>query len=594
MLSNERRANRIHTNQALRAIIAAGLSLAMALGGAPAAAFAETNGDTPISIIEEQPLEAQGVDEIETDEDDGALPGKDEGAADVGDEIEETATEAGPTEDVSEEEPVTPVEEIALEESDIEMPTKDARPKGLEAQAATRAETKRSFPLNGPGVKISSNDYRDNNPIYTFTLSRASRVKFELQCPDDVEAEASIWDSQSRPVGSLQANCDLLRYGNTFETYLAAGTYTLKPYMPTRLFCDSTGEMSLRGVVSSTAYPTRESISTKESAMALKKDTTIKSLFVENGASEHYYKITVPDNKDVEITCENTDPDCPGALYASLLDSNDQYAPAFKNGATQVSAPQPVREAGKTALKSGGTYYIRVSAGYNRSTYVHGGPYTIRWTTLDPAPAKPTTKATNPMTAKATKASVSATYKPKATTTTACNVTVSKAQGTVTYTNASTGATAQKFTVNRTSGKVTLPKATKAGTYTVKVKVSAAGNSSYKSASKTVTYKIVVKKATNPITATAVARTASFSTLKSKAVTVARPMKVTGAVGTKTYAKVESGSSSRLTVNKDTGKVTVKKGTKKGTYTIKIKLTATGGTNYKSGSKTVTCKVTVK
>ena len=40
--------------------------------------------------------------------------------------------------------------------------------------------------------------------------------------------------------------------------------------------------------------------------------------------------------------------------------------------------------------------------------------------------------------------------------------------------------------------------------------------------------------------------------------------------------------------------MTVKNGTKKGTYTIKIKVIAAGNANFKKGSKTVTCKVIVK
>ena len=96
------------------------------------------------------------------------------------------------------------------------------------------------------------------------------------------------------------------------------------------------------------------------------------------------------------------------------------------------------------------------------------------------------------------------------------------------------------------------------------------------------------------MTATAANKTASFATLKTKAVTVARPITIAKQQGTLSYAKVASGSSAALTVNASTGKVTVKKGTKKGTYTIKIKVTAAGNANYKAGSKTVTCKVTVK
>ena len=50
----------------------------------------------------------------------------------------------------------------------------------------------------------------------------------------------------------------------------------------------------------------------------------------------------------------------------------------------------------------------------------------------------------------------------------------------------------------------------------------------------------------------------------------------------------------KFTVNKKTGKVTVLKGTKKGTYTIKIKVTAAGNASYFSGSAIVTYKITVK
>ena len=99
-------------------------------------------------------------------------------------------------------------------------------------------------------------------------------------------------------------------------------------------------------------------------------------------------------------------------------------------------------------------------------------------------------------------------------------------------------------------------------------------------------------KAAQPMAAKVVARTASFKTLKSKSVTVTVPLSVTKAQGKLTHAKVSGDAC--LTINKTTGKVTVKKGTKKKTYTIKIKVTAVGNANYKAGSKTVICKVTVK
>ena len=62
--------------------------------------------------------------------------------------------------------------------------------------------------------------------------------------------------------------------------------------------------------------------------------------------------------------------------------------------------------------------------------------------------------------------------------------------------------------------------------------------------------------------------------------------------GNLTYSKV-SGSPA-LTIAKKTGKITVKKGTKKGTYRIKVKVTASGDGTYAAGSKTATVKVKVK
>ena len=198
----------------------------------------------------------------------------------------------------------------------------------------------------------------------------------------------------------------------------------------------------------------------------------------------------------------------------------------------------------------------------------------------------------NPMTAKATKASVSVTYSPRAATVTPKNVGTTGKVGTLSYANASDGTTAKGFAVDRSTGEVTLPKATRAGTYAVKVRVTAAGSPNYRAGSKTVSYKVVVKKAANPMTLTPVARTASYSTLRTKSVTVTKPLTVSGSIGTKTYARAQN--SNYFTVDKATGRVTIKKGTPKGTYTLKVKVTAAGGPNYEAGSKTVTGKITVK
>jgi hypothetical protein len=82
------------------------------------------------------------------------------------------------------------------------------------------------------------------------------------------------------------------------------------------------------------------------------------------------------------------------------------------------------------------------------------------------------------------------------------------------------------------------------------------------------------------------------SKVKKAKQTVARPLKVSNAKGAVSYKKV--GGSAKLSVNAKTGKVTVAKGLKKDKYALKIRVTAKGTANYKSGSKTVTTAVYVK
>ena len=101
----------------------------------------------------------------------------------------------------------------------------------------------------------------------------------------------------------------------------------------------------------------------------------------------------------------------------------------------------------------------------------------------------------------------------------------------------------------------------------------------------------LVLKSANPMKVKATAKTVKVAKVKKKKQTVA-PLKVTGAAGKVTYKKASGAKA--LTINSKTGKVTVKKGTKKGTYKIKVKVTAVGDGTYKKGTKTVTVTVKVK
>ena len=62
--------------------------------------------------------------------------------------------------------------------------------------------------------------------------------------------------------------------------------------------------------------------------------------------------------------------------------------------------------------------------------------------------------------------------------------------------------------------------------------------------------------------------------------------------GKLTYKKLSG--SSRLAIDKKTGRVTVGKGAKRGTYRMKVRVRAAGNYKYASGSTIVTVKVSVR
>lgn len=98
-------------------------------------------------------------------------------------------------------------------------------------------------------------------------------------------------------------------------------------------------------------------------------------------------------------------------------------------------------------------------------------------------------------------------------------------------------------------------------------------------------------KAKQPMSVKVSKKTVNASAVKKKAQSVS-PLTVSKAQGSVSYKKASG--SAKITVNSKTGKFTVKKGTGKGSYAIKVKVTAKGNVSYKSGSKTMTAKVVVK
>ena len=143
----------------------------------------------------------------------------------------------------------------------------------------------------------------------------------------------------------------------------------------------------------------------------------------------------------------------------------------------------------------------------------------------------------------------------------------------------------------------TTSKVTRKATYTAKGQTTYTAsftNPDFK-ASKTLTNIPKLAKKTNPMKVKATAQTLKYKKLKKKALVVA-PIAVTSAKGKVTYKVVGGNTKSKkaLSLNTKTGKVTVKKKTKKGKYQIKVKVSAAGTSAYKVLSKTVTVTVNVK
>ena len=108
----------------------------------------------------------------------------------------------------------------------------------------------------------------------------------------------------------------------------------------------------------------------------------------------------------------------------------------------------------------------------------------------------------------------------------------------------------------------------------------------------------VKEKKANTLKVTAKTKTLKAKTLKSKKQTF-KAITVKNAKGNVTFAKVKKGTASKIykkvTINKKTGKITLKKGKySKKTYTVAVKVNAAGNSDYKSGTKTVKFKVKVK
>jgi hypothetical protein len=133
-----------------------------------------------------------------------------------------------------------------------------------------------------------------------------------------------------------------------------------------------------------------------------------------------------------------------------------------------------------------------------------------------------------------------------------------------------------------------------AGTYYVKGLVLKDANNNAALSAKAA--KIVIKKAENPLAIDDASRNASAKKLATQDVTILGVKPVSSGRGTCTFKKVKvSSKSSSFTVDPSNGRITIAKGTPKGTYKVTIAEKAAGTANYNASkwlSKVVT--VTIK
>ena len=280
--------------------------------------------------------------------------------------------------------------------------------------------------------------------------------------------------------------------------------------------------------------------------------------------------------------------------------TSEENAGNFQDGASFAMVTFKILAAKSTDVKLVVEELNSLDAEYNRVALVTDGTVSAGKSVSaaasyepDPEPTDPTSDSSETTATSSSETTATESSETQATTPTqapATTIKVSAAKKTI-YVNASTtvkatvtnavGATKFKSsntkvaTVN-SAGKVT---GKKAGSVTI----TATNNG------KSASVKIKVVKRANPMTVKA--KTIKASSKNTKSFSKTKAFTVKKAKGTVVFKKTKG--SKKVTVSSK-GKVTVKKGLKKGTYKVTVKVTAKGNTAYKAKSKKVTLKVVVK
>ena len=134
------------------------------------------------------------------------------------------------------------------------------------------------------------------------------------------------------------------------------------------------------------------------------------------------------------------------------------------------------------------------------------------------------------------------------------------------------------------------------GEVTKKATPTATGVKLYRCKNCTATKKVTIKKCDkykNTMVVKGKTAKVKFTALKKKNVSITRKnaISLSNAKGKVSYKKIKG--SKNITVSSK-GKITVKKGLKKGTYKVKVRVSAKGNATYKSMIKTVTVTIVVK
>ncbi len=115
----------------------------------------------------------------------------------------------------------------------------------------------------------------------------------------------------------------------------------------------------------------------------------------------------------------------------------------------------------------------------------------------------------------------------------------------------------------------------------------------------TLTKKFKITKAKRTLAVSSEVEYVEYSSLKKKNVRIYAPIDIESDQFDEdedevTYTNLSTGLSNRFKINKSSGIITVRKGTKKGNYKLRIKVTLKGNSVYKTISKKVTVKIKVK